>query len=150
MQSGRVNGLERENRIVLSVIQALVGAISSNVLRITVELVGTDVRVHFVLTEDSREDREEFEQEFPSEVEALLLGDINDCKVQPVVHVGLADWPPGRPVFGVRSYLPVCPPRSGSTCVRLRVARAAGRVHTLSVRGWEHAGADARVSEPSP
>lgn len=59
--------------------------------------------MHFVLAEDSPEDREEFKQEFPPEVEALLLGDINDCAVQPVVHLGLTDWPPGRPVFGSRA-----------------------------------------------
>ncbi len=106
---GRRSGLselERQNRIVVSVVQALVGAISPNVHRITVEFSNRDARVHFVLGEDLPADREEFEEEFPTEVEALLLGDINDCLVVPVIHITSSidetEWPPGRPVFGAR------------------------------------------------
>jgi hypothetical protein len=98
--------LERENRIVGSVVQALVGAISPNVLRISVEFVGRDARLHVVLAEDLALDREEFEEDLPTEVEALLLGDINDCAVTSVIHLGsdgdLTHGPPGRAVFGAR------------------------------------------------
>ena len=103
---GTLSGLERENRIVLGLVQALVGAISPNVVRVSVEFVGADAHVHVVLGRDSPEDREEFEEDLPTEVEALLLGDINDCLIVPVIHLlsalGKGEWPPGRPVFGAR------------------------------------------------
>ena len=98
--------LERENSIVLSLVQALVGAISPNVLRINVEFVGHNVRVHIVLREDLAADREEFEEEFPAEAAALLQPDFYDCAVVPVIHLDPDNdpngWPPGRPIFGGR------------------------------------------------
>jgi hypothetical protein len=98
--------LERENGIVLAMVQSLVGAITPNVLRINVEFVGRDAHVHFVLSEDLPADRQEFEDELPSQVGALLQPDFYDCAVIPVIHVDPNNdptaWPPGRPIFGAR------------------------------------------------
>ena len=106
---GRRRGreLERENGIVLAIVQALVGAISPNVLRISVEFVGRDAYVHIALSEDLSADRQEFEEEFPSEVAALLQPDLYDCAVIPVIHVDPTNdptaWSPGRAIFGARA-----------------------------------------------
>lgn len=98
--------LLRENNIVLCVVQALVGAVSPNYRWVTVEFLDSgDIRVHFVLTEERSEDREEIEEEFPTEVKVLTLGWIGDIGIEPVIHIGdelgLRDLP-GRPVFGAR------------------------------------------------
>ena len=73
---------------------------------VTVEFLDSgDIRVHFVLVEETAEDREEIEEEFPTEVEVLTLGWIGDIGIEPVIHIGgelsLGDLP-GTPVFGAR------------------------------------------------
>ena len=105
--------LLRENSIVLCVLQALIGAVSPNYRWVTVEFLDSgDIRVHLVLREERREDREEIEEELPTEVEVLTLGWIGDIGIEPVIHVGdelgLGDLP-GRPVFGARRQLMLNP-----------------------------------------
>jgi hypothetical protein len=89
--------LARENFIVLSALQALWGAVSTNVESASIEFRGNDVRAHFLLRRQREEDRLEVEEEFVSEVEALLHGSIEPVPmIETVVHVsdGSDAFPP--------------------------------------------------------
>jgi hypothetical protein len=101
--------LERENAIVLMVIQALCGVVTTNWKAVSLEFPGQDLRAHFLLRRDLPEDREEIEEEFPSEIAALTLGTIEngDILVKTIIHlvdeVGADLLPPGRMVLMVRN-----------------------------------------------
>jgi hypothetical protein len=75
---------------------------------VTLEFAGDDLRAHFLLRRDIAEDREEIEEEFPSELSALTLGTIErgDFFIETVIHfvdeVGDEFRPPGRPVLWFR------------------------------------------------
>jgi hypothetical protein len=98
--------VHRENMIVLAVVQALCGSVSSNVKAVTVEFPGDSVLVHFLLRQDAVDDREEIMDDFPVEVVALTLGvpEVGDVFVQTSVQV-MGDQrplPAGRLVLSIR------------------------------------------------
>lgn len=97
-----VSLLDRENRVVLALIQALVGAVSENVRRVSVGQCEDVVQVQFVLHHDSDDDLDEISDiEFEFEV---LLDSSTDVAVEVVVSAEpLAGIPPaGRVVFARR------------------------------------------------
>ena len=67
--------VEYENQQILALLQAMWGAISANILGVSIECDGEDVHLHFVLERDSAEDREEIE-DIVSELEALQSGPV--------------------------------------------------------------------------
>jgi hypothetical protein len=84
--------LARENFIVLSAIQALHGSLSTNVTAARLEFVRDDLRAHFLFRAEDRADRQEIEENFPTEVEVLLLGVIDPVPgIETVIHVA-AEW----------------------------------------------------------
>jgi hypothetical protein len=98
----RVNG---ENMIVLMVLQALLGTLSSNVKALTLEFGSEGVTAHFLLREESSEDREQIEENLPTEVSAFTIGvpGVGDTLVIPMIEL-VADRapdyvPPGRRVL---------------------------------------------------
>jgi hypothetical protein len=98
----------RENMIELMVLQALLGTLSTNVKALTLEYVGADVRAHFLLRADSAEDREEIEENLPTEVSVFTNGipGMGEVVVDPVIHL-VGDEPegfipPGRRVLHLR------------------------------------------------
>jgi hypothetical protein len=103
--SGMTPKLYRENMIVLCVVQALWGALSPNMKAVTLEFPGDDVVVHFLLHQESSTDREEIEEEFPTEVAVLAIGfpEVGDIgvstKIELVEHHEPRFRPPGRPVI---------------------------------------------------
>jgi hypothetical protein len=99
--------LYRENQIELMVLQALYGVLSSNIKALTLEYVERDVVVHFLLGQESEVDREEIEENFPTEISVLTLGtDIGEVLAMPVIEfVGEHEpgyVPPGRGVLKFR------------------------------------------------
>ena len=54
-----MNPLEKENRAVLSLVQAMIGAISPNFRRVSLAIVDDKTHLQFVLHSESAEDREE-------------------------------------------------------------------------------------------
>jgi hypothetical protein len=74
--------LEFENKVALDLIQVLLGAITPNVRGVSFECLGDKVLVHYLLEEDSAEDREEAE-DLISEFEALQAGPFDiSCEVE--------------------------------------------------------------------
>lgn len=88
--------LHYENYQVVSAVQALLGAISSNMKAISLECIGENVHLHFWLEQDSGEDREII-REISEDLEALQVTDV------PIVaHVETGSVPatlPGRPLY---------------------------------------------------
>ena len=95
-----MSSLERENRWVLDLVQAMVGAVSSNFRRVGIQLDNEAIRIQFILERDSAEDREEIEdilfefealQNGPVEVEASVLihaGELQSVELYPRVVYG--------------------------------------------------------------
>ena len=91
---------ERENQLVLSLVQALVGSVSPNFRRVGLRVSAASVGIQFVLEQESESDREEIE-DILFEFEALQVGPVEvHASVQ--IHDGdlreLNLYP--RPVFG--------------------------------------------------
>lgn len=63
--------LDRENSLVLALVQAMVGAVSQNFRRVSLHFMDDSVRLEFVLRHESKEDREEI-SDIEFEFEALL------------------------------------------------------------------------------
>jgi hypothetical protein len=105
--SGMTPELDRENMIELMVLQAIYGALSTNLKALTLEFVGTDVVAHFLLRDESEVDRVGIEDNFPTEVSVLTNGtDIGEVLAIPVIEFvadhDLGHVPPGRPVLAFR------------------------------------------------
>ena len=103
--SGMTPELYRENMIELIILQALVGRLTSNLKALTLEFHGEEVTAYFLLREDSPQDREEIEEELPTEVSVFTNGvpGVGDTLVNPVIQL-VADQtegyvPPGRRVL---------------------------------------------------
>ena len=99
--------LDRQNQIEIVVLQALCGVLSSNIKALTLEYLERDVVVHFLLREESEVDREEIEENFPTEVSVLTNGtEIGEVLAIPVIEfVGKNEYgylPPGRQVLKFR------------------------------------------------
>ena len=90
-----------ENQQVLALVQAMLGAISSNVRAVSLECVNGAVHLYFVLEQDRAEDREEME-DIADEFEALQEGPI---EIETHVFISSERWPRGvgslrgRPVY---------------------------------------------------
>jgi len=97
-----LNDLERENRWVLDLVQAMVGAVSSNVRRVGIQLDNEGIRIQFILERDTEEDREEIE-DILFEFEALQNGPVA-VEASVLIHAGdlqaIALYP--RVVYGRR------------------------------------------------
>ncbi len=94
--------LETENDCVLTLVQALVGAVSPNFRRVSLHLADDRVRLRFVLERDSEEDRDEIE-DIAFVFESQLSGPA-DVEVEVIVDAGpLPGLEPGeRVVYGRR------------------------------------------------
>jgi len=94
--------LDQENSFVLALVQAMVGAISSNFRRVSLEPMSGGVRLQFVLGEDSEDDLEEIsdiEFEFECLQDTAVMVDTSVI----VSSVPLSDTPAlRRVVFALR------------------------------------------------
>ncbi len=94
-------GLTEENLQVLNLVQAMIGAITPNLRRVTLELTSSEsVCIRFVLEQDDRDIQEELD-DVVFEFEALQVKNIKlDIRVivdsRPIEELNL----PGRVVFG--------------------------------------------------
>ena len=94
---------DRENREVLSLVQALIGAVSPNFRRVSLELIGTKgTRIRFLLESDDARDREEID-DIVAEFGALAWGHGHGelyvdttCDARPLRELHF----PGRVVYG--------------------------------------------------
>ena len=93
--------LIEENMCVLTLIQAMIGAISSNIRRVSLKLVSPrHIELYFLLHDESLQDREEID-DIAFEFEAL-----QERSVQIDLHITIDSRPihlypmPGRVVFG--------------------------------------------------
>ena len=88
-----------ENYQVLCAVQALFGAVTPNMVAITLQCVGSDVHLNFYLERETSVDREEIEDVIP-EMEALQFAPVsvsaNVVVVEDIRRLGAL---PGRPVF---------------------------------------------------
>lgn len=91
-----------ENRLVLALVQAMIGAISQNFRRVSLEVMDDGVRLEFVLNQESEEDREEI-SDIGFEFEALQSTSI-DVTIDVLVTTEELWKVPlsGRVVFGRR------------------------------------------------
>jgi len=93
--------LAEENMQVLNLVQAMLGAVSANFRRVTLELIPPrEVRLYFVLERDDPDDREEVD-DIAFEFEALQIHGVDLYKkvivdTRPIWELNL----PGRPVYG--------------------------------------------------
>lgn len=93
--------IEEENTQVLNLIQAMIGAVSPNLRRVTLEVFKPlDIRIWFLLEQDLADDREEID-DIGFEFEALQESGIKlDIEIivdnYPISHLEI----PGRTVFG--------------------------------------------------
>lgn len=93
--------IEEENTQVLNLIQAMIGAVSPNLRRVTLEVLKPlDIRIWFLLEQDLADDREEID-DIGFEFEALQESGIKlDIEIivdnRPISHLKI----PGRTVFG--------------------------------------------------
>jgi hypothetical protein len=112
--SGMTPKLYRENFIILMVLQALFGTLSPNLKALTLEFGdNNDIVAHFLLRQESDADREEIEENFPTEVSVMTngieLGDgteLGEVLAVPVIEF-VADHepgyvPPGRRILKFR------------------------------------------------
>jgi len=101
--------LNNENKVVLMVVQALVGAVSPNFRRVAITFDEAMLRLLFVLERESEEDREEIE-DVMGEFDALLLS-LNEFRFEFNVDITISagslpvmDALSSRIVFGRREY----------------------------------------------
>ena len=93
--------LAYENQQVLTLVQAMLGAISPNMRAVTLQCIGSCIHLYFVLKQDCAVDREEIEG-IATEFEALQERGI---KIEIHVSVNTEPWPkgvgslPGRPAY---------------------------------------------------
>jgi hypothetical protein len=92
--------LEYENQQIQSLLQAMCGAISANMLGISLQCIGQDVHLYFVLEHDSVEDREEIEDI------VFKLSALQQRNVSIEVHISVLSGPwkgmgslMGRPIY---------------------------------------------------
>jgi hypothetical protein len=104
--SGVDRTLYRENMIVLMIMQAITGVLSSTVRGLSLEFTGPhDVIAHFLLREPSAMDEEEIIENLPTEVSVLTNGieGVGEAVVRPVIELEqdhpVGYQPPGRTVF---------------------------------------------------
>jgi hypothetical protein len=98
----------RENMVIVAAMEAICGQLTTAVKALSLDFKSDHVVAHFLLRHESAADREEIEDEFPSEFEALTNGypDTHGTVIRPVIQ--LADdrpegyLPPGRQVFAFR------------------------------------------------
>lgn len=93
--------LKFENKVALDLVQAMLGAISSNIRSISYECVSKQVIVYFIFEQESHEDREEAD-DIIFEFEALQEGPIDidhyvTVSVQPFQE-GMTSIK-GRPIY---------------------------------------------------
>lgn len=94
--------LDHENRLVLALVQAMIGAVSQNLRRVSVGFREDGVRLEFVLLQESEEDREEI-SDIEFEFEALLGTSTHVVTDVLVTTEELPKFPPpGRVVFARR------------------------------------------------
>lgn len=95
----------RENMTIVMVLQALLGTLSLNMKALTLEFGGdNDVVAHFLSRQESGEDREEIEQNFPTEVSVFANGtELDEVLVIPVIEL-VDDHEPGYIPPGRRSW----------------------------------------------
>ncbi len=98
--------LYRENMIILMVMQAVSGALTSNVKGLTIEFSDDGgITAHFLMRCESPEDVEEITEDFPTEVSVFTMGvpEIGDIAVRPIIELTSEHpegyVPPGRCVF---------------------------------------------------
>lgn len=73
--------MEFENKVALDLMQTLLGAITPNVLGVSFECHEKSILVHYLIAEESEEDREEAD-DIIAEFEALQLSPIDiSCEV---------------------------------------------------------------------
>jgi hypothetical protein len=101
--SGMTPEVYRQNMIVIFALQAISGVLTTKVKSVTVEFVESGVVAHFLLREESREDREEIEENFPTELSVFANGvpGVGDIRVTPIIEL-VAEHPPGYVPPGVR------------------------------------------------
>jgi hypothetical protein len=88
--------LHYENYQVVSIVQALLGAISANMAAISLECVGEDIHLHFWIERDSSDDRDMIREV----AEDLFALQVTDVSIETHVSVGKPPLPlPGRPVY---------------------------------------------------
>jgi hypothetical protein len=98
-------GLYQENMVILMGLQAIWGALSSNLKALSLEFQNKGVIAHFLLREHSAEDELEITENFADEVSAFTIGvpGIKEPRVKPVIEIVKdypADYvPPGRSVL---------------------------------------------------
>ena len=93
---------EEENRLVLDLVQAMIGAISDTFRRVTIEVGKERVLLRFLLEREDDIAREEID-DIAFEFEALQERDLNTEVVVMVDARPMADLAlPGRVVFGRR------------------------------------------------
>jgi hypothetical protein len=104
--AGMTPKLYRENMIILMVLQAIDGVLSSAVKGLSVEFgEAGDVSAYFLLWEESASDRLEIEENLATEVSVLTNGlpEVGEAVVRPVIELVSEkppDYrPPGRSVF---------------------------------------------------
>lgn len=91
---------EFENKQVLNLIQAMVGSITPNIRRISLECVENCIKLYFLIAQENAADREEIE-DILFEFEALQDSFV-DVQVSAIVSSGIINSLelPGRLVFG--------------------------------------------------
>jgi hypothetical protein len=106
--NGMTPELYRENMIIVMVLQALLGTLSLNMKALTLEFGGdNEVVAHFLLRQESGPDREEIEENFPTEVSVFTNGtELGEVLAVPVIEF-VTDHepgyvPPGRRVLVFR------------------------------------------------
>lgn len=91
MENGPYPGLERENRLALYVVQALIGMITPNYFAVSVRFEQGRIVVVFWLRERSAETDDDIE-EIIADVDAYMGNE--ECPLEAEVHVGA---PPAQP-----------------------------------------------------
>ncbi|GAB1255762.1 hypothetical protein NBRC116494_02640 [Aurantivibrio plasticivorans] len=93
--------LDFENRVALDLMQALLGTVSPNIRGVSFECINKKVIVHYLIAEDSMEDREEAE-DLLAEFEALQPGPFDISCVVTVSSAELSQGVgslKGRPIY---------------------------------------------------
>ena len=96
-QAGMTPTLYRENMVILMVLQAIHGVLSSAVKGLSLEFdENGGATAYFLLREESASDRQEIEEDFATEVSVLTLGlsEVGDVVVRPVIELA-SEKPPG-------------------------------------------------------
>src|SRR5580658_6109929 len=102
--TGMTPELYRENMVVIVILQAICGTLTSAVKALTIESNGAEVTAYVLLRRESPADREEVTENLPAEVSAFTNGvpGIGEVVVRPVIQLAedhpTGYVPPGRPV----------------------------------------------------